>query len=142
MQFLIGAVVVIGVWWFWRSRRYDKQTTLDFDVWLAKYERASSPFQRSGMATAFLAQSIHLAWTAGAINSKERDIVTATLKKMHAPTVMTSWLGSAMPAVVRATSQAELFCMPARAAGKLFLLAWMSPDSNPEEAVRRFLFRR
>lgn len=94
------------------------------------------------MAVAFLNQSIHYAWSTGAINSKQREVVTRVLKQMKATTTLVSWFGSALPAVERATSVQELSNTPARAVGMLLLIAWMAQDGDGESAVRQYLYRR
>ena len=126
----------------WRTRRYDRLTTLDFDVWLAEYNTAASPLQQTGMAVAFLSQSVHLAWTMGAINSKQRDVVTSILRGQGATTTMIMWLGSALPAVTNVLGEKDVANSPARSVGALMLLAWMSPKGESTDAVRSFLTRR
>ncbi len=142
MELVFGLIVVVVVGLIWKTRQRDKQTTLDFDDWLSKYEATNSPFTRSGMAVAFLQQSIHFAWTMGAINSKQKEIITSTLKQQRATTTMMMWLGSALPAVIRVVGKEEVANTPARGVGMLMLLAWMSPDSDRENVIRQFLFRR
>lgn len=142
MEIFLGIVGLLVVAWLWRSRHYDKQTTLDFDVWLANYEAVSNPLQQSRMAVAFISQSIHMAWSSGIINSKQRDIVTATLKSQRATTTLMMWFGSALPAVIRAVGRDDLSNSPARMVGMLILLAWISPEAERENAVRQFVFRR
>ena len=142
MELIFGVVVFIVGGWFWRSRQYDKQTLLDFDSWVSKYEAAASPLQASRMAVAFLSQSIHFAWEMGAINSKQRDAVTAVLKQMRATTAITMWFGSSLPNVLRVLPPEEVSNAPARAVGMFMLLAWMSPKGEEENAIRAFLFRR
>lgn len=142
MEIIIAAAVFLVAAWFWRARQYDKQALLDFDSWVAKYENASSPLQASRMAVAFLSQSIHFAWERGAINSQQRDAVTAVLKQMRATTVITMWLGSSLPSVLRVVPTEEVSRTPARAVGILMLVAWMSPKGGEENAIRAFLFRR
>lgn len=140
MELLIAFVVVAVAGWFWKSRQYDKQTTLDFDAWVQAYESASSPLKRSRMAVAFLSQSVHFAWTMSAINSQQRESITEVLKGQSATTTVMMWTGSALPAVIRAAG--DVSSTPARAVGMLMLLAWMSPDHGGESAVRQYLFRR
>jgi hypothetical protein len=140
MELLIAIVVIAVAGWFWKSRQYDKQTTLDFDAWVQAYESAASPLKRSRMAVAFLSQSIHFAWTMSAINSKQRESITKVLKGQRATTTVMMWTGSALPAVIRAAG--DVSNTPARAVGMLMLLAWMSPDNGGENAVRQYLFRR
>lgn len=135
-------VVIAVVVWLWKVRQTDKQTMLDFDAWVHQYETAPSPLKRSRMAVAFLNQSIHYAWKMDAINSKQRAIITSTLKQQQASTTLMTWLGSALPAVERAVGSNDVANTPARAIGMLMLLAWMAPDNERENAVRRFLFRR
>lgn len=142
MEILFVIVALLVAAWFWRAKQYDKQTTLDFDAWYLKYEQASSPLQASRMAVAFLSQSIHFAWSTGAINSKQRDAVTAVLKQMQATTTMTMWVGSSLPSVLRVVGTEEVSNTPARAVGMLMLLAWMSPKGEQEQALRAFLLRR
>lgn len=142
MEIAIGVLILIVAGWVWRARQYDKFTTLDFDAWLSKYDAASNPLQRSRMAVAFLSQSIHMAWSMGAINSKQRDAVTEILKSQPATTTMIVWLGKALPAVARVVSQADVCNTPARTVGMFMLLAWMSPDDEQENAIRQFLSRR
>jgi len=108
MELLIALVVIVVIAWFWRVRQADKQTMQDFDAWLHQYHTATSASKRSRMAVAFLNQSIHYAWSTGAINSKQREVVTRVLKQMKATTTLVSWFGSALPAVERATSVQEL----------------------------------
>lgn len=139
MEILLGIIALLIATWFWRSRNYDKQTTLDFDFWVSKYESASSPTQRSAMAVSMMQQSIHFAWTMGAINSKQREIVTQILKGHSATTIMVQWIGSALPAVIRVVGQQEVANSPARAVGALMLIAWMSPENERENAIRGFL---
>ena len=142
MEIVIAIAVFIVAAWFWRARQYDKQTLLDFDSWISRYENAASPLQASRMAVAFLSQSIHFAWDRGAINSKERDAVTAALKQMRATTVITMWLGSSLPSVLRVIPQEKISNTPARAVGMFMLLAWMSPEGKGEDAIYAFLFPR
>ncbi|OZA27220.1 MAG: hypothetical protein B7X93_09375 [Hydrogenophilales bacterium 17-61-9] len=142
MELLVWIAVIALAGWFWKSLQYDKQTTYDFDVWIHSYETTSSPFKRSGMAVAFLSQSIHFAWAMGAINSKQREIITRHLKSQRATTSLTMLLGTGLPAVIRVVGQNEVSDTPARAIGMLMLLAWMSPDNDPESAVRQHLFCR
>lgn len=133
---LAGAFLVLAVVaWFWKSRQYDKQTTLDFDVWVQAYEATSSPFKRSRMAAAFLSQSVDFAWKMSAINSKQRDAVTGVLKGQRATTTVTMWLGSALPAVIRAVGEKDVANTPARAVGMRMLLVWMSPDNGQGNAI-------
>jgi hypothetical protein len=142
MEVIAVLVVAFVAWWIWRVLQSDKETGLDFDVWVAKYESASSPFKASKMAVSFLSESIHSAWSVGAITSKEREAVTAVLKGLRATTTLTLWLGSMLPAVARAVGEEELPNIPANTVGMLMLLAWMAPAGQGEDAVRRFLFRR
>lgn len=142
MEFVFGLAVIVIFGWVWNSRHRDKQTTLDFDEWISKYEAATSPTRQSGMAVALLNQSIHLAWTMGAINSKQKEAVTANLKGQRATTTMLMWLGSALPVVTRVVGKADVANTPARAVGMLMLLAWMSPDSERENVIRQFLSRQ
>lgn len=142
MEFVIGLVVVVILALVWKARQRDKQTTLDFDHWISKYEATTSPSTKSGMAVALLNQSIHLAWTMGAINGKQKEIITANLKQQRATTTMIMWLGSALPVVIRVVGKEDVANTPARAVGMLMLLAWMSTDSEREAVIRRFLFRR
>ena len=139
MELLIALVVIVVIAWFWRVRQADKQTMQDFDAWLHQYHTATSASKRSRMAVAFLNQSIHYAWSTGAINSKQREVVTRVLKQMKATTTLVSWFGSALPAVERATSVQELSNTPARAVGMLLLIAWMAQDGDGESAVRQYL---
>lgn len=141
MWFFVSLLVAIAAWWIWRTRRYDKFTTLDFDVWLAEYNTAESPFQQNGMAVAFLSQSVHFAWTMSAINSKQRDVVTSILRGQGATTTMIMWLGSALPAVTNVLGEKDVANSPARSVGALMLLVWMSPEGEGTDAVRSFLTR-
>lgn len=141
MALFIAFLVIAAGGWFWKSRQYDKQTTLDFDAWLSTYEAASSPLKKSRMAVAFLSQSIHFAWAMGAINSKQRDTITSILKGQRAATSVMMLMGSAFPAVVRAIGAEEVPNTPARTVGMLMILAWMSPDNDGENAIRQYLFR-
>jgi hypothetical protein len=142
MELFVGLVVIAVAIWLWKSRQADKQTMLDFDAWVHRYETASSAFKRSRMAIAFLNQSIHYAREMGAINSKQQAIIISTLKQQQASTTLTIWFGSALPAVERAVGFNDVANTPARAIGMLMLLAWMAPATERENAVRQFLFRR
>lgn len=142
MEFVVGLVVVVIVVFAWRTRQRDKQTTLDFGQWMSKYEATKSPSTQSGMAVALLNQSIHLAWTMGAINGMQKEIITANFKQQRATTIMLTWLGSALPVVIRVVGKEDVDHTPARAVGMLMLLAWMSPDSERDAVIRRFLFQR
>lgn len=142
MEILLVIVAVLIAAWFWRARQYDKQTLLDFDSWVSKYEAAASPLEASRMAVAFLSQSIHFAWSMGAINSKQRETVTAVLKQMHATTTITMWLGSSLPSVLRVVGTEEVANTQARAIGMLMLLTWMSPKEEQENTLRAFFSRR
>lgn len=142
MEILFVIVVLVIVAWFWRAKQYDKQTTLDFDAWYSKYEQSVSPLQESRMAVAFLSQSIHFAWSFGAINSKQRDAVTAALKQMNAAGTVSMWLGSSLPIVIRIVGAEEVSNAPARVIGMMMLLAWMSPDGEQEAALRAFIRSR
>lgn len=139
MEFIIGLIIVVFLGWLWRVRQYDKETTLDFDTWLQMYETTDSPFKRSGMAVAFLNQSIHMAWTMGAINSKQREKITAILKAQGATMTMTIWLGSALPAAIRAVGEVNLSNTQARVVGVFLLLAWTSPVNMREKVIRSFI---
>ena len=139
VEFIIGLIIVVFLGWLWRVRQYDKETTLDFDTWLQMYETTDSPFKRSGMAVAFLNQSIHMAWTMGAINSKQRKTITAILKRQRATTNMVMWLGSALPATIRAVGEENLSNTQARVVGVFLLLAWTSPMNQREEVIRNFI---
>lgn len=142
MEIIIVVSMLLIAAWFWRARQYDKQTLLDFDSWVSKYENAASPLQASRMAVALLSQSIHFAWERGAINSKQRDSVTAALKQMRATTVITMWLGSSLPSVLRVIPHEKICSTPARGVGVFLLLAWMAPEGEAENAIHAFLFPR
>ena len=142
MEFFVALVVLVIAWWLWRSRKFDKLTTIDFDSWLEKYDSAATPLIRSGMAVAFLAQSVDFAWKMGAINSKQRDTISTILKKQGATTTMVMWCGSALPVVLRVLGKQEVSNTPARAIGMLMLLAWITPETEREDALRKFLSQR
>lgn len=140
---IIGIVALaIAAWWIWSSRQYDKLTTLDFDHWASKYHTSASPLSRRRTAVAFVAQSIDFAWKMGAINSREREAITGVLKKLNAPTALTLWFGKALPAVEGVVGPKQVAESPARMIGMLLLLAWMAPEGEREQAVRRFLAQR
>jgi len=141
--YVVGLMVVLGVLWFWSSRKYDKQTLLDFDSWLYQYDNAQSPLARTRMAVAFLAQSLHFAWETGAINSKQKDQMSALLKKQGATTSVTAFMGSALPVVIRvAGDERDVANAQARFVGMLMLLAWFAQDGCAENSIRRFIYRR
>jgi hypothetical protein len=134
--------VATAAWWFWSSRQYDKLTTLDFDHWVAKYHALTNPGSRSRSATAFVAQSIDFAWKMGAINSKDRESITRTLKKINTTTIVTMWFGQALPAVENAVGSKQVAESQARMVGMMMLLAWMAPERERENAVRQFFRQR
>lgn len=142
MEFFVALVVAVFAWWLWRSRKFDKLTTIDFDSWLEKYESAATPLVRSGMAVAFIAQSVDFAWKMGAINSKQKDATSAILKKQGATTTMVMWYGSALPVVVRVLGEQEVSNTPARVVGMLMLLAWITPEAERQDTLRKFLWQR
>lgn len=142
MEYLIGLFVILGIWWFLRTKRYDKQALLDFDVWTKKYQTAASQLEQLSMATAFVMQSVHFAWSSGAINGKQKDAVMNALEKIGAKNALVMWMGSSLPVVIRVVGESELSGTPARAVGMLMLLVWMSPDQEGENNLRGFLFRR
>lgn len=142
MELILGVIVVAIAALIWKTRQRDKQTNLDFDQWILKYEATTSPITQSGMAVALLNQSIHLAWTMGAINSKQKEVITANLKQQRATTTMMMWLGSALPVIIRIVGKNEVANTPARAVGVLMLLAWMTPAADRENVIRQFLLRR
>ena len=123
----------------WRSRQYDKQTMWRFDEWLGTYEMSSSPFQRSRMAVALLTQSINLAWRLNAISTRQKELVTVSLKQQRATTTMTLWLGTMLPAVLQVAGKEEVTRADARFIGMLMLLAWMQPSNERDKAIRQFL---
>lgn len=139
MEIIFIAVALLVAGWFWRAKQYDKQTTLDFDFWLHKYDSASSPSQRSAMAVALVQQSIHFAWVMGAFNSKQRDVITRILKGLGSTTTMVQWRATSLPAVVRVLGEHEVANSPARVIGALMLVAWASEKNERENAVRNFL---
>lgn len=141
MELFIGLVIAGIAYWVWRTRKYDHLTNSDFDAWLALYATSSSPFEKSGMAVAFLQQSIHLAWSLGAINGKQKDLVTAHLKQREATATVMEWLESVLPYVARSVGEREIADTPARTVGMLMLIGWMAED-NPEHAIRRFMLHR
>lgn len=141
--YLIGLIVIVfALWWFLRSKKYDKQALLDFDVWANRYLSSSSPLEQSSMATALLAQSVHLAWSTGVINSKQRDVVMPTLQRIGAKAALGIWMDSSLPVIYRVLGEDELSKTPARAAGMLMLIVWMTPDHDKEHALRGFLLGR
>lgn len=142
MEILFGIIALVIAAWFWSVRQNDKQTTLDFDVWVSKYDSASSPTTRSAMAVSLLQQAIHFAWTLGAINSKQRDLVTQIFKRQGASATMIQFMGSALPAVIRTVGEQKVANSPARVVAALMLISWMSEADERESAIRNFLSLR
>lgn len=124
-----------------KTRKNDRQTTLAFNEWLEIYTSTTSPIKQSGMAVAFLTQSIHIAKEQGAISSKQKKIVTATLKSQRATTTIVEWIDSVLPSVIRVLGKEEVDSAPARIVGMLLLLVWLSPEGKRETAVREFFER-
>lgn len=142
MWIVVAGIIAIVAWWIYRTKKYDRLTTIDFDVWLSKYQTASSSMEKVGMEVALISQSVHMAWSLGAINSKERDAVTKIMHRQGASTTMLMWLGMALPAVNRVVGEREVSNFPARTVGAFMLLAWMAPKGQGEESIRAFLMRR
>ncbi len=140
MSFVVGLIIVVFIGWLWKNRQYDKETILDFDTWLHRYDTTDSASKRTGMAIAFLHQSIHIAWTMGAINSKQREKLTDILKAQGATTSMTMWLGSVLPVAIRVVGERDLADLPARVVGMLLLLGWMSETNEREDVIRNFYY--
>ncbi len=142
MEIALVIIALIIAAWFWSARQHDKHTTLDFDVWVSKYDSTSSPASRSAMAVSLLQQAIHFAWTLGAINSKQRDLVTQIFKRQGANATMIQFMGSALPSVIRVVGEREVVNSPARVVGALMLVSWMSEEDERESAIRNFLSLR
>lgn len=142
MEYMIAALVIAFVWWLWRSRQYDKQTLLPYEVWLHRYWSADTPLVRSRMAVAFLTQSLHAALAMGVINQAQMSIIKTAVKRQGASNAVLSWTSTLQPSVAQAVGERELSYLAARLVGSLMVVALLAPDHGREEAIRRCLHSR
>jgi len=142
VELVIAVFAIFIIVWFWKARRFDKQTNLDFDVWIYQYEKSESPFDRARMSAAFLAQSAHMALQMGVLkNNHQHQVLTSIFKRQGAANSLASLLGTAMPVVTRIVGQEDTANASARVIGAFMLLVWMAEPEEREDVLVNYLNR-
>ncbi|EUJ11153.1 hypothetical protein Meth11DRAFT_1993 [Methylophilaceae bacterium 11] len=140
MEFIIFVFATLIVLWLWKARKLDKQTNLDFDVWIYHYENSASPLERARMSAAYLTQSAHMALKMGVLKTdREHQVLLSIFKRQGASISLASLLGTAMPVVTRVVRQQDIANASARVIGAFMLLVWLTEPEHREAALIQYL---
>lgn len=131
-----------AVWAFYVSRKvssFNKMSSLDFSTWRTRFVYSEMP-ARSGMARAFLVQSLHLAIAQGIIKKADAADVEADLQQADAALLVDTWLNTVLTDVIEVAGDASVARAEARMIGALMLLSLQSV--NRQGALRSYLNSR
>jgi hypothetical protein len=140
MEYIIGAIIAATIFFIFTAKRkvdgFNKMCLLDFPVWHSVFLSSAMP-EKTGIARAFLLQSLHLAENTGVLNSAEKKELELALRVQNPIETVNGWLEVALPHVKEAHGEQQLFGIDARQAG-VFMLVCLS-GVNPRGDLRKYL---
>jgi hypothetical protein len=140
MEYIIGAVA-IGIVLFLRSAtkqvdRFNKMSCLNFATWYSTYLNSDLP-EKTGIARAFLIQSLELATRKGIISAADSQALERSLRQENPIEVVEGWLATALNDVTAVCGTDSVAAGEARVAGAMMLVCLQSV--NPQGTLKRFL---
>lgn len=141
MEYIVGILAIAGVIvWFLRRdvKRFNNNCLLTFPTWLDLYHRANTA-EKSGMATAFIAQTLHLSTALGAISHAANAELSAGMKEVNRVQVLEDWFQIGLPNVIEVVGKEHVASSQARQIGMYILVCLQGV--NPSGDLKRFLAR-
>ena len=141
MEYVVIILTIIGVvvWFLKRDvKRFNNNCLLSFPTWLDLYRRANAA-EKSGMATAFIAQTLHLSTALGAISNSANAELSEGMKEIDRVQVLEEWLEIGLPSVMEVVGDEHVTSSQARQVGMYILVCLQGV--NPIGDLKRFLAR-
>lgn len=140
MEFVLGAIVAAVVFFFISAKKHvDEFNTLcllNFPSWLSLYTTSGQP-QKSGIARAFLLQTLHLAEQSGAMSGSDCRVREQSLKTQDPVAAVDHWLRSLLPDVLAVCGEGNLSNVDARQVGVFMLLCLYRTE--PREYLKQYI---